>query len=167
MRKCSRTPAILSGMGRLLLLFLVIPIAELALLIEIGRHIGTLATVALIFVTALLGSYLARQQGLSVLRNMQTEMARGRLPAGSIIDGVLILLAGAVLITPGILTDVFGFLILVPGTRRLLKAFLWKRLEKAVKQGTARVHVHFDEGSGPYPPPPEPEDPLTRPRLPD
>ena len=94
------SPAILTHMGRLLLLFLVIPIAELALLIELGRHIGTLATVALIFVTALLGSYLARQQGLSVLRNMQTEMAQGRLPAGSIIDGVMILLAGAVLITP-------------------------------------------------------------------
>ena len=153
-------------MGRLLLLFLVIPIAELALLIEIGRHIGTLSTLALIFVTALVGSYLARQQGLSVLRNLQTEMAQGRLPAGSIIDGVLILLAGAVLITPGILTDVFGFLILIPGTRRLIKAFLWKRLENSIRQGTARVHVHFDDGAGNYPPRREPDDPLNRPRLP-
>ena len=153
-------------MGRLLLLFLVVPIAELALLIEIGRHIGTLSTLALIFVTALLGSYLARQQGLSVLRNMQKEMAEGRLPAGSIIDGVLILLAGAVLITPGILTDVFGFLILIPGTRRLIKAFLWKRLENSIRQGTARVHVHFDDGAGNYPPRREPDNPLPRPRLP-
>ena len=153
-------------MGRLLLLFLVIPIAELALLIEVGRHIGTLSTVALIFVTALLGSYLARQQGLSVLRNMQLEMAEGRLPAGSIVDGVLILVAGAVLITPGILTDVFGFLILIPGTRRLVKAFLWKRLENSVRQGTAQMHVHFDQGEGPYGPPPEDENPPRRPQLP-
>ena len=151
-------------MGRLLLLFLVVPIAELALLIEIGRHIGTLSTVALIFVTALLGSYLARQQGLSVLRNMQQEMAEGRLPAGSLVDGVLILVAGAVLITPGILTDVFGFLILIPGTRRLIKAFLWKRLEKSLREGTAGMHVHFDQGAGDYPPPREPDDPLPRPR---
>ncbi len=153
-------------MGRLLLLFLVVPILELALLIEVGRHIGTLPTLALIFATALLGSYLARQQGLSVLRNMQAEMAQGRLPAGSIIDGVLILLAGAVLVTPGILTDAFGFLILIPATRGWIKAFLWKRMEKAVRQGTARVHVHFDEGEGPYPPSSDPEDQLPPRRLP-
>ena len=130
-------------MGRLLLLFLIVPIAELYLLIEIGQRIGTISTLALIFLTALLGSALARRQGLGVLRRMQSEMAEGRLPASSIVDGVLILLAGAVLITPGVLTDLVGFLVLIPVTRGLIKAYLWKRIERAVKRGAARVHVDF------------------------
>jgi len=131
--------------GRLLLLFLLVPIAELYLLIEIGQRIGTISTLALIFLTALLGSTLARRQGLGVLRRIQTEMAQGRLPASSMVDGVLILLAGAVLITPGILTDLVGFLILIPATRGLIKAYLWKRIERAVQRGSARVHVDFGE----------------------
>ena len=130
-------------MGRLLLLFLIVPIAELYLLIEIGQRIGTVSTLALIFLTALLGSALARRQGLAVLRGMQAEMGQGRLPASSMVDGVLILLAGAVLITPGVLTDFVGFLVLIPATRGWIKAYLWKRIERAVKQGTARVHVDF------------------------
>ena len=130
-------------MGRLLLLFLIVPIVELYLLIEIGQRIGTVSTLALIFLTALLGSALARRQGLGVLRRIQAEMAQGRLPASSMVDGVLILLAGAVLITPGILTDLVGFLVLIPVTRGWIKAYLWKRIERAVQQGTARVHVDF------------------------
>ena len=130
-------------MGRLLLLFLIVAIAELYLLIEIGQRIGTISTLALIFLTALLGSALARRQGLGVLRRMQSEMAEGRLPASSMVDGVLILLAGAVLITPGVLTDLVGFLVLIPVTRGLIKAYLWKRIERAVKRGAARVHVDF------------------------
>ena len=136
-------------MGRLLLLFLIFPIAELYLLIEIGQRIGTISTLALIFLTALLGSALARRQGLGVLRRMQSEMAEGRLPASSMVDGVLILLAGAVLITPGVLTDLVGFLVLIPVTRGLIKAYLWKRIERAVKRGAARVHVDFGESGHP------------------
>lgn len=112
-------------------------------MIEIGQRIGTISTLALIFLTALLGSALARRQGLGVLRRMQSEMAEGRLPASSMVDGVLILLAGAVLITPGVLTDLVGFLVLIPVTRGLIKAYLWKRIERAVKRGAARVHVDF------------------------
>ena len=130
-------------MGRLLLLFLIVPIVELYLLIEIGQRIGTVSTLALIFLTALLGSALARRQGLGVLRRMQAEMGQGRLPASPMVDGVLILLAGAVLITPGVLTDFVGFLVLIPATRGWIKAYLWKRIERAVKQGPARVHVDF------------------------
>ena len=139
----SRSPCYARHVGRLLLLFLIVPIAELYLLIEIGQRIGTVSTLALIFLTALLGSALARRQGLGVLRRMQAEMGQGRLPASSMVDGVLILLAGAVLITPGVLTDLVGFLVLIPATRGLIKAYLWKRIERVVKQGTARVHVDF------------------------
>lgn len=126
-------------MGKLLLLFILVPAVELALLIELGRHIGTLPTLALIAGTGALGAFLARLQGLGVLRQMQRESAAGRLPASSIVDGVIILLAGALLITPGILTDALGFLCLVPAFRRVLKKALWERLRRAVQEGRANV----------------------------
>jgi UPF0716 protein FxsA len=139
-------------MGRLLLLFIGVPAVELALLIEIGSRIGTLATLALIAGTGVVGAALARQQGLSVLRRMREEMAAGQIPAGSLLDGVVIVIAGALLMTPGILTDVLGFLCLVPGTRALAKRELLRRLERAVREG--RVTVSVREQSPSTPPPP-------------
>lgn len=126
-------------MGRLLLLFIAVPAIELVLLIEIGRHIGTLATLGLIVFTGALGAALARHQGLSVLHQVQSETAAGRIPAGALLDGVLILIAGAVLMTPGVLTDLFGFLCLVPAFRTMLKRYLRRRFESAAQSG--RVHV--------------------------
>lgn len=138
-------------MAKLLLLFILIPALELGLLIEVGRHIGTLATLALIAVTGALGAFLARSQGLGVLRHMRAEVAAGRLPAASVVDGVIILLAGAVLITPGFLTDALGFLCLVPAFRRLIKNMLWRRLKRAVQEGRVHVSMHFEADGGPYP----------------
>jgi UPF0716 protein FxsA len=126
-------------MGRLLLLFILVPAVELALLIELGRHIGTLNTIAVIAVTGIVGAALTRRQGLQVIRSVQRELAEGRLPASSLVDGVIILMAGALLITPGVLTDAFGFLCLVPGFRSLAKRALGRRLERAASE--ARVHV--------------------------
>ncbi len=123
---------------RLFLLFIVLPAVELALLIEIGRYAGTLATLALIVVTGALGAAMARHQGLRVLADVQRELAEGRLPAGSMVDGVLILLAAAVLVTPGVLTDAFGFLCLTPGFRSLVKREMLRRFERAVEE--QRVH---------------------------
>ena len=92
-------------MGRLLLLFILVPAVELVLLIEIGSRIGTLATLALIVGTGALGAILARRQGLRTIRQIQRELEAGRLPTDSLMDGVLILVAAALLVTPGILTD--------------------------------------------------------------
>ena len=93
---------------RLLLLFTVVPIVELLLLIELGRHIGLAPTLAIVLGTGVLGAALARWQGLATLRQVQTEMDAGRLPTGPLVDGLLILVAGAVLLTPGLLTDLAG-----------------------------------------------------------
>jgi UPF0716 protein FxsA len=128
-------------MGSLLLLFIVVPAVELMLLIEIGRHIGTLPTLGLIIFTGALGATLARHQGLAVLRQVRQETAAGRMPAAALLDGVLILLAGAVLMTPGILTDIFGFLCLIPACRRLLAGYLRRRFERAARNGKVRVSV--------------------------
>ncbi len=128
-------------MGTLLLLFIVVPAVELMLLIEIGRHIGTLPTLGLIVLTGALGAALARHQGLAVLRQVQEETAAGRMPAAALLDGVLILLAAAVLMTPGVLTDAFGFLCLVPACRRLLGGYLRRRFGRAAREGRVRVSV--------------------------
>ena len=132
-------------MGRLLLLFVGVPAIELALLIEVGSRIGTGATLALIAITGILGASLARRQGLSVLRMLQQETAAGRLPAGSLVDGVVILVAGALLVTPGILTDAVGFLCLLPAFRQQLKRVALRHFERAVAEGRVDVRVYGED----------------------
>jgi len=126
-------------MANLLLLFIAVPAVELALLVELGSRIGTLATLAIIVATGGLGAALARHQGLRTLRAIQDDLARGELPAGSLVDGLIILVAGALLITPGILTDAVGFLCLVPRVRDIAKRMLQRRFERAVREH--RIHV--------------------------
>lgn len=103
---------------RLLLLFTTIPLAELALLLWIGGRIGLLPTVVLILLTGALGAALARHQGLATWGRFQEALAAGRLPGRELLEGLLILVAGALLLTPGVLTDAAGFLLLVPPARR-------------------------------------------------
>ena len=141
-------------MRYLLLAFVIVPAVELMLLVEIGRHIGTPSTLLLIAFTGVLGASLARWQGLGILQSMQKDVAAGRVPAESIVDGVLVLLAGAVLMTPGVITDAFGFLCLVPAFRRLLKRGLKKRFESSMSGPGIRV-VHG----------PSPIDPLDSPHI--
>lgn len=139
-------------MGKLLLLFIVVPAVELGLLIQVGMYLGTLPTIGLIVFTGVLGAYLARMQGLSVLARAQEQMNRGELPAGSLADGVMILVAGALLMTPGILTDLFGFTLLVPAFRSVVKDVALARIKKAVDENRMHVHVSgmgFPGESGP------------------
>jgi len=125
----------------LVLLFIVLPATELALLIQIGRHIGTFETLLLIIVTGMIGASLARHQGLQVLQQVQTEMQQGRVPGDALADGMIILIAAALLITPGIITDTAGFLCLIPATRRAVKAWIWRWFERRVQSGQAQVYV--------------------------
>ena len=128
-------------MCQLLLLFVAVPIVEMYLLIRIGEAIGWPPTLALVLVTGVLGATLARRQGLSALRRIQEETAAGRVPGDALFDGALILVAGAVLITPGVLTDVFGFLCLVPAFRRMLRRRLSERFATAVREGRVSFTV--------------------------
>ena len=130
-------------MAKLLLLFIVVPAIELILLIKLGGMIGIFTTLAIIVITGALGATLARWQGLGVLMKVQSELSRGGLPASALVDGVIILIAAALLMTPGFLTDIVGFLCLVPGFRAILKSAAWKRLESAVKEGRSGVFVQF------------------------
>lgn len=114
----------------LILFFVAVPLAELALLIWLGGQAGLAATIALVVVTGILGASLARWQGLATLARFQRRLAAGELPHEDLIDGILILLAGAVLLTPGLLTDLAGFLLLVPAVRSGLRHQLLRRLER-------------------------------------
>lgn len=125
--------------GRILLLFLVTPIVELALLLQLGEIIGIWPTLGIIVVTALAGSHLARREGLSVWRRFNERLRAGDLPGRELLDGVIILVAGALLITPGVLTDVVGFIGLVPLTRRYVRQYLNSRIQRAVERGSVRM----------------------------
>jgi UPF0716 protein FxsA len=105
----------------LLILFTAVPIVELALLIRIGRVISVGPTIGLVVLTGMVGATLARHQGIRTLARIQTELAGGRMPTGPMVDGLLILVAGLLLITPGILTDGVGFALLIPPARRRIR----------------------------------------------
>jgi UPF0716 protein FxsA len=120
---------------RLIALFVLLPMVELALLLQIGKLIGLVPTIALIVATGVLGASLARHQGLATLDRMRSALAEGRLPHREIVEGVLILVAGAVLLTPGVLTDIAGFSLLVPEVRRLTAQYLLRRFENKLVDG--------------------------------
>ncbi len=126
----------------LIALFIGMPILELALLIKLHGAVGFLPTILLVFLTGVAGAALVRHQGLSALLNIQREMAAGNLPAPQIIDGVMILLAGALLITPGLVTDIAGFALLVPYVRERIRFWLRKKLEQKARNGYIEVHVN-------------------------
>ncbi len=128
-------------MGRLLLLFIVLPAVELGLLIELGRRIGTLETLALIVVTGIVGASMARSQGLSLLSRVREQISAGEMPADSLLDGLMILIASALLVTPGVFTDAFGFLCLIPAFRALLKRELVRRFRRAVEENRVQLSV--------------------------
>ena len=146
--------------GRLFLLFVAVPLLDLVLLVRVGGALGFWPTVAVVVATAALGSWLARREGVAAWRRVQSKMATGGIPGPELIDGLVILLSGALLLTPGFLTDVAGLLGLFPPTRALVRRALKGRFERAVVTGRARV-VHagtFGVPFGAPPPPPRVED---------
>ncbi|MEM6782372.1 MAG: FxsA family protein [Bacteroidota bacterium] len=134
--------------GRLLLLFLIVPIVELFLLVWLGDRIGLGPTLLLIVATALLGSFLAQREGLAAWRRFQARVAEGGLPGKELSDGLIILMAGALLLTPGVLTDVVGFLGLLPPTRALIRRSVASRFAQSVKAGRTQF-VAFGPGVPP------------------
>jgi UPF0716 protein FxsA len=139
----------MSLLSRLLLLFVGVPLLELFILVQVGQLVGVWPTIALVVITGLAGATLARLEGLRTILRIQGELARGRLPSGALFDGLAILLGGALLLTPGILTDLVGFSFLIPPTRKILLGRIRKSLERRLKSGAIRLtHVRGFPGAG-------------------
>jgi UPF0716 protein FxsA len=130
--------------SRLFLLLAVVPVVELFILIKIGSHIGALNTVLLVIITALLGVFLVRLEGLRTLGKIQTSLAQGQIPAEELLDGVLIFAGGILLLTPGVLTDLFALVLLLPYSRTHFKRWLRRRFDRMV--ATRSIQLYSQRG---------------------
>ena len=125
---------------RLFLLFTVVPAIELYLIIKVGSVIGALNTIFIIIFTGILGAYYARQQGFRVVNNIQWKMQQGTVPGDDLVNGAMLLVGGALLITPGFITDFAGVSLIFPPTREAIKIGVKRYLEKRVRQGEVKVY---------------------------
>ena len=128
---------------RLLILFIALPIVELFLLIKIGGVIGFFPTIALVILTAVIGSQLVRRQGLTVLARIRESQARGEMPALPMLDGAALLFAGFMLLTPGFISDALGFVLLVPGLRQQIARRLVSRVVIMTPAGAAAANERY------------------------
>jgi UPF0716 protein FxsA len=123
----------------LILLFILIPAGEIGVLLLSGKTIGIWPTILLLILTGILGSYLAKRQGMNTIRKVQEQLQFGRLPGDEILDGICVLFGGLLLLSPGFLTDVFGLILLFPLTRVLLKPMIIKMFQKWINKNTITI----------------------------
>ena len=116
----------------LVLLFIAVPLAELAVIIQVGQWIGVWWTIALLLADSLAGSWLMRQQGRAAWRRFNAALQEGRVPGREVLDGALVIFGGAFLLTPGFITDVLGAILLIPPTRAIVRRVLARRLQHRV-----------------------------------
>ncbi|MBQ0831252.1 FxsA family protein [Marinobacter sp.] len=134
-------------MSILLFVFIIMPIAEMAVLIQVGGMIGVFNTIGFVLLTAVLGAWLLRQQGMATLLKANQRLNSGELPAKEVAEGLILAVGGVLLITPGFITDTIGFLCLIPFTRYWLSAWALKRMVASSKNGG----FYFRAGSGQSP----------------
>ncbi|MDO6543861.1 FxsA family protein [Photobacterium sanguinicancri] len=128
----------------LMFLFIVVPIVEIALFVQVGGFLGMWPTIGLVLVTAIVGASLVRSQGIATLMSVQGKLAQGELPAQQIVEGVMLAVAGVLLLTPGFMTDFLGMAVLLPAPR----AYLAKQLMSRVKVNSMGAGAGFSGGFG-------------------
>lgn len=133
----------------LMALFIIVPTIELYLLIKVGGAIGAANTIFLIIATGALGAALARAQGFAVLRRIQDSLNEGRMPTDDMVNGVMILVGGILLLTPGIITDALGFLLLIPATRDIIKALIHRHFNGIIASRSSSNSAAKPFSSGP------------------
>jgi UPF0716 protein FxsA len=140
----------------LILLFIVVPIAEIYVIIQVGQAIGALPTIALLIADSILGSMLMRSQGRLAWRRFNDAVAAGRAPAREVLDGAMVIFGGAFLLTPGFITDIFGLILLLPPTRAILRTFIVRAALRRTPAGRGATFVtgRTRRGGSPHPPPP-------------
>ncbi|MGX6443017.1 FxsA family protein [Neobacillus sp. K501] len=126
-------------MRYLALLIIIIPAIDIGVLLVSGKTLGVFPTIALIIVTGVVGAYLAKREGLQTIKRAQEQLAYGQIPGESVLDGICILIGGTLLLTPGFITDVVGFLLLFPPSRKPFKYFMIKALQKRIERGNMKI----------------------------
>lgn len=119
----------------LMMAFIILPLVELWLLVQLGSRLGWGAALLLVVGTGIIGAWLARVQGMQVMLEIQRDLAEGRVPTPRLMDGVMILVAGVLLVAPGLITDATGFLLLLPPVRVFIRGWLRMKLEKKMREG--------------------------------
>ncbi len=119
---------------KLVLLFVVVPLVELGVLVYLGTIIGVLYTILIVVVTGLIGALMAKNQGLATLSRIRSSIERGILPADELFQGALILIGGLLLLTPGLITDLTGFALLIPQTRHIVAEWLRSLIQRKIQQ---------------------------------
>jgi len=127
---------------RLILLFTVIPLVELALLIKLGQHVGVGYTIAIVLITGVVGAYLAKTEGFSIINKIGRELEEGKVPGNQIVDGLCVLVGGTMLITPGLITDTCGFFLVIPATRILVREWLKRWFHNMIDRGQVTFYWH-------------------------
>ena len=125
----------------LFLLFTLIPVIELALLIKVGMVIGALYAITIVIGTAVLGAFMVRKEGIGVIYRFQKNMQGGVFPAEELIDGAMVLIAGALLLTPGFVTDIIGFLLVIPISRRWIKILVRRYIKKKISSSINNIYI--------------------------
>ncbi len=120
-------------MAVLVLLFIVVPIAELFVIIQVGQSLGVLSTILLLIAVSVVGAWMVKFQGVLVLMRAREKLARGEMPNDELISGLAILIAGALMLTPGFLTDAVGIALMIPPIRAVLVAFVRRRFRGRVQ----------------------------------
>ena len=123
-------------------LFIIVPIIEITVLMQVGELIGAWPTVAIVIISAWLGAKYVRQQGLATLQSVQNKMGQGEMPSNEIVTGLMLLVAGVLLVTPGFVTDIFGLSLLVPNVRKALANTVQKHM-KTTQGGSFGGNAHF------------------------
>src|SRR3954470_3395929 len=122
----------------LALVFVVVPLVELYVIVQVGQAIGVLNTIGLLLLVSLVGAWLARHEGFIVIQRVRERMDRGEVPGRELIDGLLVLTGGLLLVAPGFVTDAFGILLLFPPTRAVARAIVQRRFSIQVQAGPRR-----------------------------
>ena len=125
---------------RLFLLFSCIPLIELFILLRIGAVIGPGNTLLLVIITGVLGAYLAQKEGIKTMQKIRHLTSKGEMPGNALLDALLILIAGIVLLTPGIITDFIGLLLLLPFTRKPIREYIRKQIEEKISSQTITIY---------------------------
>ena len=129
-------------LGKLILLFTVTPLVELYVLFKVAEVTSAWATIGLVLITGIAGAYLAKSEGRMILTKIKMELNSGRVPGNELLNGLCVLVGGALLLTPGLITDILGFSLVIPGTREAFKAVVKRKFKGMIEKGDINIRFY-------------------------